>query len=343
MIYFYLIIYLFRIINITEPQPEITITAAPDYIEYTRIINKAESSILNEKIGEAQHYYDEAFKLTKRPLTNHCYTSLQVSAMLKDPLHFKDLSGIAFRSGLKPEYLEKDSLLNSFIQEEHLYEYLEQTYLENKDAYAAQIDKFLYDTIGKIAIKDQKWKVYYLETMPKKHPEREKEYEQIYDSIVSHLVEEQLMPLIEQYGYPGERKLGSDPVGYVPNDAFRWAFVNNTAKLVLLHYYSRPKTERYNALLNKEVKKGNLVPEHYASIMDFQAQYGSHKTGEEKFYNQWMYSKDSTQFEAINRRRAEIGLPTFQEKEKKDERGHEKCAGLKQGQYHYIKLFHWCG
>jgi hypothetical protein len=122
------------------------------------------------------------------------------------------------------------------------------------------------------------------------------------------------------------------------------SYGNNRAKLILLHYYSNPKTCNYNELLKTEVFKGNLPAEHFAEIMDFQAKIGNTNNCKVGYYNEWHVCKDSLINSEINRRRNEIGLRPFEEKIRKFERGKNICKEKREKkEYKQIKLFYWCG
>ena len=91
----------------------------------------------------------------------------------------------------------------------------------------------------------------------------------------------------------------------------------------------------------EEMKKGNLRPEHYATIIDYQVKYGADMCNVLP-YNEWRIG-DSINIEEINSRRAEIGLGRFELIKKKYDRGMDICRETDQGNYEHIKLFYWCG
>jgi len=218
---------------------------------------------------------------------------------------------------------------------------VQKTYEKHKTRYSQNIDKFLSDTISKISAYDNKWKVFYLDSLSSVDKNSAKLYDDKYDSIVNRLVEEKLIPLILQYGYPGERQIGIERVS-IKSEPYDYAFVQNSAFLVLLHYYSRPKGCKYNVLLYNEVKKGNLKPEHYATFIDYQIKYGGKMNCNLLPYNQWRIS-DTIDIQKINLKRAKIGLGKFELIKKKYNRGMDICRETDMGNYKHIKLFYWCG
>ncbi|ETN95247.1 hypothetical protein P278_09690 [Zhouia amylolytica AD3] len=189
---------------------------------------------------------------------------------------------------------------------------------------------------------DSKWKTYYLDSLSRVDPDNAKKYEKKYDSVVSGLVENKLIPIIEKYGYPGERLTGVMVNGPL-NDSYKRSYGNNYANVILIHYYTWFTKCRFNDLLMKEVIKGNLNSQSYASFIDFQARVKNSSSCNPMYYNEWHRTNDSTKFKDINKRRFKIGLSKFQEIDEKYSRGKKICKDLKQGNYNHIKLFYWCG
>ena len=149
--------------------------------------------------------------------------------------------------------------------------------------------------------------------------------------------------LINSNGFPEERNIDLNYLGIKssrnkPNYAY--SFGNNKAKLILLHYYSYPRDKRHNQLLKSEVLKGNLQPEIYASIIDFQSKFSN----TDEYYNEWHQTEDSSKFENVNKRRIEIGLLPFEEKALKYKRGQKICKEKRENKTHkQVRLFYWCG
>ena len=329
----------------SDPEKKESTTSTPiqpDYIAYQSHISKAEKHILDSIYVDALKEYDTAFTLVDKPLAKHCFTAMQVSATVDSLDHFKKYSLKGMRRGLLPQYFKEDSLLNGYLKQKELYPFIDENFESSNKIYEESINTFLKDTILKLSRLDDKWKVHYRDSLAHVDPDNNLKYKTTYDSIVSSIVENQLIPVIEEYGYPGERQIGFENVG-PRNDPFRRAFAQNRAKLILLHYYSLPKACKYNDLFLSEVKKGNMNPNHYASIIDFQAKYGKDTYCQIQHYNEWHATKDSTQFTAINKRRKTLGLRPFQERLQKNKRGQKACKEIKEGNFEHIKLFYWCG
>jgi hypothetical protein len=236
-----------------------------------------------------------------------------VAAIENDIKFFKKTLKKGFERGLIPEYLSNDSLIGSYISKNKLEKFINSEFEISNKKYKKSINYKLLDTINKLSNLDNKWKIYYLDSLSTYDSKNKDIYWKKYDSIISNIVDVKLISLITKYGFPEERNidlnyLGIKSLSNKPN--YDYSFGNNKTKLILLHYYSYPRDRSYNQLLKNEVFKGNLQPEIYASIMDFQSKFSYI----DEYYNEWHQTEDTNKFEAINKRRLEIGLLPFEEK-----------------------------
>lgn len=313
------------------------------YIKYTHTINTAEAYILNNDYKNALIHYKKAFSIKIKPIAKNCFTAMQVAAIENDLKSFKSFSIKGLERGLLATYFTKDSLISNFISQNHLEDFIANNTKKATQKYSKNINHFLLDTIQKLSHIDNKWKIHYLDSLSYVDTNNKTKYWNKYDSIVSEIVENKLIPIIKKYGYPSERNINLEFVSN-KNNPYNYAFANNRTKLILLHYYSYPRTCEFNDLLKNEVYNGNLTSEHFAEIMDFQAKYNEEKFCQVEYYNEWHQTKDSTKFEAINNRRSEIGLFPFQEKGLKYKRGQKICKEKKENIDHkQVRLFYWCG
>ncbi|EIJ40259.1 hypothetical protein JoomaDRAFT_3314 [Galbibacter orientalis DSM 19592] len=276
-------------------------------------------------------------------MAGHSFTAIQTSAYIDNKNLFQDFAIVTFKCGLTIKDITNDSLLNNYIKNKRLDKYLLKKYIKYNKVFANQINTTLRDSLYALTKIDHKWKVYYLYSLSKVDSNNAKKYEIVYDSIVSKIVENRLIPLIKKYGYPGERNIGLCRNG-AQNDSYkyRYSFSNVTARTILLHYYMQPKPCTYNNMFLNEVKKGNMPPNQYASIMDFQARFGTDASCNAEIYNEITDTKDTTLFNQINRRRKELGLESLEEKHSKYKRGQVACKEIKRKKYNHIKLFYWC-
>lgn len=318
-------------------------TKSNPYILYTLNVNKAESFILKENYSEALYHYKKAFSIKIKPIAKNCFTAMQIATIENDITFFKKTVKKGFERGLLPEYLINDSLIRSYISKNKLKKFINSQFEISNKKYKKSINYKLLDTINKLSYLDNKWKIYYLDSLSTYDSKNKDIYWKKYDSIISDIVDVKLIPLITKYGFPEERNidlnyLGIKSLSNKPN--YDYSFGNNKAKLILLHYYSYTRDKSYNQLLKNEVFKGNLQPEIYASIMDFQSKFSN----VDEYYNEWHQTEDTNKFVAINKRRFEIGLLPFEEKNLKFKRGQKICKEKRENKNHkQVRLFYWCG
>ena len=318
-------------------------TKSNPYILYTLNVNKAESFILKENYSEALQFYKKAFSINIKPIAKNCFTAMQVATIENDLKFFKKTLKKGFERGLIPEYLTNDSLIESYISKYNLDKFINSQFKISNKKYKESINYTLLDSINKLSDFDNKWKIYYLDSLSIHDSKNKEKYWKNYDSIITNIVDNKLIPIISKYGFPEERNIDLNYLGIKssrnkPNYAY--SFGNNKAKLILLHYYSYPRDKRYNQLLKSEVLKGNLQPEIYASIIDFQSKFSN----TDEYYNEWHQTEDSSKFENVNKRRIEIGLLPFEEKALKYKRGQKICKEKRENKTHkQVRLFYWCG
>jgi hypothetical protein len=307
-------------------------------VEYFQFINEAESFILNDDYTSALKYYKKAFNTNTKPIANNCFTAAQVSATCNCLNYFIYFSRKGFENGITFIDLVKDSILKDFIKANNLDLRLNQYYKNDSEVYEKNVDFDLKNKLNKLSNIDNKWKIQYIDSLSSIDNENKILYHRIYDSIVAVIVEKELIPIINDYGFPGERLIGIEKVGNNNN----FSFSNNRALFILLHYYSIPRDCRYNELFKKELKKGNLSPAHYASIVDFQNKFGIEKCLE-NYFCQW-HEPENFNINQVNLRRKAIGLDSYKDRIKKIERGKKMCKQIREEKkINIIKLFTWCG
>jgi hypothetical protein len=317
--------------------PQLNAQEPTAFVQYSIIAEQASNDVLDENFEEALAGYKLAMK-TAKPYVSHSFTGMQLSAYLRRKKDFFFFLKKSFELGLEKNDIYKDSLLSHFINDKNLTKRVENFYKRKNIKYL--VNSKLKKALNKISALDNKWKVYYIDSLARIDTLNKINYEIKYDSINKRLVESQLIPLIKKYGFPGERLVGFNRLSS-PDDAYNYTFQNNKALFILLHYYSRPKSCKLNPILLKEVLKGNMKPQHYASIIDFQYKYNKNKCDIIP-YNQWWVSPNFNSKE-INMLRLKIGLLSYENETRKVKRGIKICKDYRNGKYKHIKLFYWCG
>lgn len=313
-----------------------------DLINFTYKINLVEQDILNEDFKKALINYKKIYKIYKRLLTaKNCFTATQLSIIQNDKEQAKNFIVEGMNKGLIPKYYYNDSIINRFIIENNLNDFINEQYLQSKKKYEKNIDKNLNYNINSISNEDNKWKIYYLDSLSRIDKENKDLYYKKYDSIVKEIVEKKLLPIMLMENF-SERKLELNCLGCINNEnSLNYAFGNNNIKIVLLHYFSFKREKDKIESIKKVVFKGNFCPRKFAEISDYFAKFSNDP---DYFYNEWANIQDLEQISKINERRLNIGLTSFQDKDRKFERGKMVCKEKRKGSNkQFIKLFYWCG
>ena len=139
-IIFLLVITIVVLIPSGKPFPD---NGASPYINYSSIIQEAEGYILNNELEGALKSYNKALLLIEKPLASDCFTALQIAAYLNENKKFDKFLKKGFAVGLAPKDLKKDSLLNSFVEQNQLDNIVQATYKEYGKIYSQNINRFL--------------------------------------------------------------------------------------------------------------------------------------------------------------------------------------------------------
>lgn len=177
-----------------------------NYIDYNRLITRAENHILDSNYYEALANYKEAFEQFDFVFAKHCYTALQIVSLSKDSTETIFFLRKGIKQGLELDLLNnapfisnisKNSWWNSFVNKE--YDSLHTIYL-------SKINIRLRDQLIKLATLDQlytkKLNKYRFRIIPQIIAYRNWKKE------IGKLVEIELLPMIEKYGFPGEKLVG---------------------------------------------------------------------------------------------------------------------------------------
>lgn len=118
------------------------------------------------------------------------------------------------------------------------------------------------------------------------------------------------MQITKTYGFPGEKLIGLDRSDMHSKISTR-NFSAGMSIILLIHHYSQPN-QSYDTLLIEEVKKGNLYNEHFATICDFEAEYGKRKYENLGYYG-LRHKPRKIDKKTLNVKREEIGILGFEQ------------------------------
>jgi hypothetical protein len=305
-----------------------------DYIDYQKEITKAESFILDSNYQKAVEVYGTLFKKYDFVFAEHCFTATQTAVVANNyTLAFRFLER-STKQGIKMDVIYNDSILKQL------------TIHPSWEKFAIN-----YDSLRNIYISnvnwELRWKINELYNLDQKYRDKHELHpwnflwrpfiRMKWKRVVKRIVETDLIPLIKENGFPGEKLIGLDEK-WMHHKSKKDRYNSSFCYMILIHYYSFPNKNN-NELLMMELKKGNIPPKYYASLNDFITRWGKERDPKQ-YFNEWHRNVEIENREAINKNRLSIGLETFEELKLKEKRG---LKIYKEKPKMIIRLWHWCG
>jgi len=308
-----------------------------DYIRYHQIRMKAEKAILDTNYSDAVAIYDALFNEYDFVFAKHIYTATQTAIENNDLEKAFDFITKGVLQGIKINEVDNDSILVKLKKDprwdefELRYDSLRKIYIGNVNWEARNFINKMYDIDQEYRDRHElkKWNFVLRPFIRMK-----------WNKVLEEMVKKNLSPLIDSLGFPGERLVGLDERWMHQkrrNDGLESTFVF----FILIHYYSKPRDTLLNKMIYNEIKTGYILPEKYAALIDFQAEWGKDKFYKGIHYNQWHTSNQENIYDRIEFNRAEIGLESLEVLELKRKRSFKIIKELNNGNmHHHIKLWH---
>ncbi len=289
-----------------------------NYLLYQKQITKAENFILDSNYNDAVNLYDSLFKSYDFVFVENCYTACQTAVYIKNfdkALYFYE-KGIM--QGLTKEMFYKDSILKELTKQKGWDEI---NYDLLRNSYIKKIDLNVKNKIIELSELDQKYRNKYDRNIFTKMI-----YHLKWKKVLKYIVEDEIIPIIKTYHYPGEKAIGI----FETSSIVGASLTTN----ILLHYFSFLKNDSLNKILLNEIDSGYLKPQEYIWFLDYQ---------DNNNYIADTNKIDKNILNNLNKRRNELGLENVEVLIKKYNRGLNICNEIKKGNYKHIKLGYWCG
>ena len=283
-----------------------------DYIDFQKNITRAEVAILDSNYTEAATIYYDLFQKNDFVFLGNCVSACQTALVLNNDTLAFYFAERAVKHGLKMNQIESEKTLKLLMAKPQWVPFSSK-YDSLRTIYTKSVNWELRNKINELNDRDQLWRdrheIQWWNILWKPIIKR-KWYNEL-----EKIVEIELLPLIKQYGYPGEKLIGIDEK-YMHHKFREEHFNSFMIRLILIHYYSINRSLD-DTFLIEEIKKGNLHAKQFGDFHDFRASYCSEDSNAfNELYAQWFcnlkFSK--TEVEEINKRRAEIGLGTHEQR-----------------------------
>jgi len=285
-----------------------------DYIKYHQIFNRIDGDILSNNIENSLLRLDTIEDNYDFVFARHCIKGLQICCFQKDNERTNKWLKKCFVQGVPLWIIRNNEITSSVFNNPKTAEIIDK-YDSFNNIYNSRINKSIAKTIDSLYEIDQhktrrvndgfflfRHTVFGLQWL--KNNKRQ-------FAVIK--------AITEKYGFPGEQLIGL-PNFYQDSNLY-YSFLKNQGPLLsdyrsyimLIHYYSNPRKDINEILLNN-LKKGYIQPNQFGAINDFLAKWGKGKYGKYEFYNVWHHDSDSTNIARITFLRQDIGLSTLDEK-----------------------------
>lgn len=273
---------------------------AQDYYEYYVNINKAKLSLVEDSLEKGMNHYFETFEKFDFVFARDCFNALEIASVLGANDKVDYFLRRCLKQGIEFNLLEQNSILADFKKTDAWSEIL-----LDKDSlrsiYESKINWEIRNEINGMFAEDQeirelayknRFNIFRIRKL-------NKQFEEIDRKLVFRMLE-----ITKEYGFPGEKLIGLDANSMHPK-IHSENLTTGMPIVIFIHHYSQPN-ESYNSLLVNEIKKGNLLNEHFATISDFQYTYSKGHNRETLCYS--MMFNPKLDIEIIDKNRNNICL-----------------------------------
>lgn len=268
-------------------------------LEYYNKINEAKVAVLENDIESAMVLYEEVFKNTNYPFARDCYHAVELAIMANDTIKLSYFLRKAITVGIKIEDIEEAGKVNSYLDRPfyHAIKVEEDSLMQ---IYTSRINWDIREEVNQLFLEDQKIREEYYSANFLKRKKIGKKWEELNARQVDRLIE-----ITKEYGFPGEKLIGLDRTEMHPKIRTK-NYSAGMPIVIFIHHFSQPNPS-YDELLLAEVEKGNLYNEHFATICDFEAEFGSGKYKTFGYYGLRQQPKVMND-NILNLKREKIGL-----------------------------------
>jgi hypothetical protein len=282
-------------------------TNAQDVYDYYEKINEGRKFVIDRDLSSALNSYRSAFEKYDHPFARDCYNAIELSISAKDTINLDFFLQKGLTRGIRIKDLESSGLTTNYLKS-NFYKKIKEKEDSLLTIYSSKINWELRNEVNQMFLEDQKMRELYYKSSFFKKRKIGKEWEVLNRKQIERLIE-----ITEQYGFPGENLIGIDR-----REMHSKIRTNNYSAgmpiVILIHHFSQPNLS-YDSLLLEEVKEGYLYNEHFATICDFEAQFGKAKYENFGYYG-LRHRPRKLDLHTLNLKRGEIGILGFTEIDK---------------------------
>lgn len=257
-----------------------------NYVDYHRELNKAKLLAVGGQFKAAAELTKLTFEAYEFRYARDCVHGIQMAAKTSDTLLVQFFVEAGLKQGIPLSYLRRMSELNWFKATES-WRWIEQNADSLEKIYNSSINAELSDETRKM--NDELLEL-------KARPVRGAKWRKLIEQQVDRLVD-----ITREFGFPGERLIGIDTVSLSAGIPIE----------ILTQYYTKARPSN-DELFFKQLELGYLYNEHFATICDFQGEFGRKKYDKRGYYG-LRFGQKGRKLNYYDAKRQEIGLMTFTE------------------------------
>lgn len=276
--------------------------------EYPAQVSTAELAITRGDLRNALHHYRLAFASRTLPFAVDLYNASVCAIKSRDYTQAMQYCHMLAVKGVGDKFFGKS--IYRPLQLQKGWESLLATARHRKNA-LEQKHGALLCLIDSLVAKDQwvnrLWRISGMQSEPRKHMDL------TYDTIGLHLKH-----LFDSLGFLTEEKIGA----YVKEDTNLQR--GQLFDVIIIHNYTARMTgdTLFNETLRQALQRGEIKPEHYASLRDFTGGSFTDYFGTSHLYTQYRCTlyrekRDEAELQRIGNNRKRIGLPVLKDHEQK--------------------------
>ncbi|MEM6378635.1 MAG: hypothetical protein AAF705_10485, partial [Bacteroidota bacterium] len=274
--------------------------AGQDYNVYYQGINQARLHLIEGDFPQAVASYQQVFEDFEFAFARDCYHAVETAVLAKDTIQLSYFLKRAMRQGVPWSFL-LSSAVPAHYHNQPFLQVIKQQRDSLEQLYRSNINWELRQEIITMFKEDQVVRKRYYDAILLKRKKIGREWIDLNRRQVERLIE-----ITKSDGFPGERLIGLD-TKTMHSKVMDGDLSAGMPVVIFIHNYSQPNSS-YDTVLFKEVTKGNIYNEHFASICDFEAAFGKGKYKNFGFYGQ----RHGQQLNdpKIKQKRSKIGLLT---------------------------------
>lgn len=282
-----------------------SVCSAQDYVAYHTQLKEAKLLAVKGNTAEAAELYYLTFEEFEFRFARDCIHAVEIAAAASDTGLTAFFVEAGLRQGIPIAFYQQKATLNWFRKTENWLQVgakadsLHQVYLQS-------INQALREEINQLFAEDQQIRArYYKWYNFLAKPFIARKWRKLNKQQV-----ERLIDITREYGFLGERLIGIDLPTHHPKINANQLSAGMPI-VILVHHYSKPNAS-IDELLFEQLKLGYIDEMHFATICDFEAEFGRKKFEKRGYYG-LRFGQRGRKTNYYDNKRKTIGLPSFDE------------------------------